>query len=257
MSNPESTPVVSLSCTSSKNANAKSSFSVPGLIFIFEIRGGSPVSCGYNPRDAAFAETLRALGSRPAGQQERFSGIGARFSPSIQRFTRTFLEVGLSTAFAERHNHSEFIRPLDTHVAAFASIDRPCLRIALWLAISISAVVGRPLHELEHAPDSRTGAAQACSCSRLHSTVHFQPVSKPAAGDYAGHRDSGRPDTGDNHQHSQCQICLTLWLQTPFQVISPEVQSREVPEHRLPFSDDQAGCSTPQSPNARGPPVVA
>lgn len=188
---------------------------------------------------------------------ERFSGAVAPFSAFIHRFTRTHRGIGLSKAFAERHNCHGVTRPLDTHVSAFASIDRPCLRIALWLAISISALFGRPLHELEHAPQSSPEAAHTCSCSRLHGRLHFQPVAKPAVGDHSGNPDSGQPDSGDTHQHGQCQICLTFWLQAPFQVISPEVQSREVPAHRLLFVDDHAGCSTLQNANARGPPVVA
>lgn len=186
-----------------------------------------------------------------------FRGPGLGFSALIPRFTRTLSEVGLSTASAERHNSRVSNRLRDIYVAAFVPIDHAWLRIALWLAISLSALVGRPLHELEHAPHSRTGAAQTCSCSRLHGTVHFEPVSRPAAGGHSEDRNSGQRDPSDTHQHSQCQICLTFWLQTPFQVISPEVQSRDVPAHRLPFSDDRAGCSTPQSSKARGPPVLA
>ena len=150
-----------------------------------------------------------------------------------------------------------FILSPDTFVSAFAPIDRPCLRIALWLAISISALCGRPLHELEHAPHSSTGTAPACSCSHLHGTVHFQSHDKPATADQSSPHDSGQPDTGDTHQHGQCQICLTFWLQAPFQVISPEVQSREVPVDRLLLSNDHACCSTSQNANARGPPAAA
>lgn len=178
------------------------------------------------------------------------------FSKSIQRFMLACPGVGLSKVFAEGHNLNVKLLP-DTVVSAFASIDRPCLRIALWLAISVSALCGRPLHELEHAPHSNTGTAPACSCSHLHGTMHFQSHDKPATADHSSPYDSGQPDTGDTHQHGQCQICLTFWLQSPFQVISPEVQSREVPVDRLLLSNDHACCSTSQNANARGPPAAA
>ncbi len=133
---------------------------------------------------------------------------------------------------------------------SFSPIDRRTLTIALWLAISVSALCGRPLHELEHVPGDHVGAAPTCSCSHLHGHHHGRSAYDDDKGQH-----SGQPDSSHSHQHGNCQICLTLWLQAPFQAVVPEVQSLGALADRVLFDNDRAARFTVQIANARGPPA--
>ena len=125
------------------------------------------------------------------------------------------------------------------------------LRIALLLAIGISAVLAKPLHELEHSGPGIESGGASCSCGHLHAAHRSR---RTAAAD--SQNVPGPSDPKHGHQHDECQICLTFWLQTPFVLSVPEVESEGiVPDSLLPL-DDKSRTLVSRTCLARGPPVA-
>ena len=125
------------------------------------------------------------------------------------------------------------------------------LRIALWLAIGVSALLAKPLHELEHSGPGVKSGGVSCSCSHLHG------VHKGRRTAVAGSPNVPGPvDPASGHQHDECQICLTFWLQTPFVLSVPEVESEGIVPDSLLSIDDKSRTLVSRTCLARGPPVA-
>jgi hypothetical protein len=125
------------------------------------------------------------------------------------------------------------------------------LRIALWLAIGVSALLAKPLHELEHSGPGVKSGGVSCSCGHLHSAHKVRGTA------VAGSPNVPAPvDPASGHQHDECQICLTLWLQTPFVLSVPEVQPAGIMLDSILLVDDKSGTQLRLTRLARGPPAV-
>ena len=125
------------------------------------------------------------------------------------------------------------------------------LRIALWLAIGLSALLAKPLHELEHSGSGAKAGGASCSCGHLHAAHRSRRTAAAGSQDVPGSSD---PQHG--HQHDECQICLTFWLQTPFVLSVPEVESDGIFPDSLRSVDDKSRTQVRRTCLARGPPVA-
>lgn len=125
------------------------------------------------------------------------------------------------------------------------------LRIALWLAIGISALLGKPLHELEHAGPGVGSGGVSCSCGHLHAAHKGRRTAVAGSPNVPG-----PADPANGHQHDECQICLTFWLQTPFVLSVPEVQPEGIMLDSILPVDDKSGTQLRLTRLARGPPAV-
>ncbi|MFM7166870.1 MAG: hypothetical protein ACKO3T_16655 [Planctomycetaceae bacterium] len=129
-------------------------------------------------------------------------------------------------------------------------------RLTAVLAVVLSAVFARPLHELEHAasgtPDAR---AAACSCGHLHGQI--RPQNRQAQ-DCPPHG-RGLPPAEQNdgtHSHHSCGICLAFGLQTPVSAVSTvPLECLILPLAGAP-QQPQCSAGIPLLPPLRGPPAV-
>gem|GEM_PF-2264957 len=132
------------------------------------------------------------------------------------------------------------------------------MRLTAVLAVVFSAVIARPLHELEHSGTVSGEAAAgrpACSCGHLHGHGKPSASQKPLSAVDPDNQPQDSESDG-SHSHDSCSICLAFWLQSPF--VPVQQFAVELVVQRLANSELLSQCSvhTLCLPPLRGPPAA-
>jgi len=124
------------------------------------------------------------------------------------------------------------------------------------LAVVVSAVFARPLHELEHAaaasgtPDAR---AATCNCGHLHGQIRPQNQQARSRPPHGRGLSPAQQNDGTHSRHS-CEICLAFGLQTSVaEVATVRLECLILPMTAAPAQHLRAAI--PLLPPLRGPPL--
>lgn len=122
------------------------------------------------------------------------------------------------------------------------------LRVTAVAAVALSALLGRPLHQLEHSATATEARGGKCAC------VHNCPIT-PASPQPNAPDDHSPSTPAGSHDSGDCTICLTYFLQTLPGQLPPAVQILPVALRQILPNEVLSTKLHRNTTSARGPPL--